>query len=460
MYKVQHCMISDRSSWIYEYCDRYAILSWHLYNAALFRIRQIFTGWDKECLTPNEKEVFDEVSVLEESFPSIRVRRVISYTHLEKLMRVTHSPDFFSGLPMQTSQAVVRQAVTDFKNWLASVREYKKEPGSFLGRPGMPRYKKSACTFTMTNQDAVLYPDGLKLPCTKNRVWLSCVVQGVLKEVKVVPCYGRYILSLTFETPDVPAPSCGSHVAAIDFGTDNIAAIVCTDGSSKLYKGGAILSENRYFAMERARLSGIITKGHAHVCAHSRQLDSLSFHHANFVKDQLHKISSDIVKYCLQHGAGTLVLGENRFWKQGCRIGNSNNQSFIMMPVSFLKKLIEYKACNSGITVIRQEESYTSKASFVDGDYIPVYGTDDENAVFSGRRIRRGLYRTSGGILVNADLNAAANILKKAMPCAWDVLFDGSVCPSHRYDFLIFPEVSGFHELNPQGIPVKGIAAA
>ena len=97
-----------------------------------FRARNIFTGYDKEHRTENEVEVFQEVALLQRSYPNMHVRRVISYTHLEKMMRVTENADFFSGLPRQTAQQMVKQSVTDFKNWLASLREYKKHPEKYL----------------------------------------------------------------------------------------------------------------------------------------------------------------------------------------------------------------------------------------------------------------------------------------------------------------------------------------
>ena len=105
----------------------------------------------------------------------MHIRRVISNTHLVKMMRVTENPDFISGLPRQTAQQMVKQSVTDFKNWLASLREYKKHPEKYLGKPKMPRYKKSdLTTVIITNQDAVLYRDdigmSLKLPLQKQRL--------------------------------------------------------------------------------------------------------------------------------------------------------------------------------------------------------------------------------------------------------------------------------------------------
>lgn len=378
-----------------------------LYNAALFRVRNIFTGYDKEHRTENEVEVFQEVALLQRSYPNMHVRRVISYTHLEKMMRVTENADFFSGLPRQTAQQMVKQSVTDFKNWLASLREYKKHPEKYLGKPKMPRYKKSdLTTVIITNQDAVLYRDdigmSLKLPLQKQRLYFSNLSSDpVLKEVKIKPYYGRFLLCLTLEEPDVAFDPSGSHVCAIDLGTDNFAAIVCDDYSSAIYKGGAVLSKIQWFHKQRAKYVSIITKGHEKKHAVSKRLRDLSFHYANFVS----------------------------------------------MPITLLRTMITYKALNASIRIIEQEESYTSKADLIANDRIP----DDKDASFSGKRIKRGLYRCSNGMILNADCHAAANIMRKAIPDIWKDTRD--------YTFLSVPDVYGFHKLNPKGIPVKGIAA-
>ena len=455
-YRVTQRIISS-DDLLYPYFDDLCRKSKLLYNAALFRVRNIFTGYDKEHRTENEVEVFQEVALLQRSYPNMHVRRVISYTHLEKMMRVTENADFFSGLPRQTAQQMVKQTVTDFKNWLASLREYKKHPEKYLGKPKMPRYKKSdLTTVIITNQDAVLYRDdigmSLKLPLQKQRLYFSNLFSDpVLKEVKIKPYYGRFLLCLTLEEPDVAFDPFRSHVCAIDLGTDNFAAIVCDDYSSAIYKGGAVLSKIQWFHKQRAKYVSIITKGHEKKHAVSKRLRDLSFHYANFVKDQCHKISRSIIDFCMEHQCGTLILGVNLLWKQRSNMNKINNQNFVSMPITILRTMITYKALNAGIRIIEQEESYTSKADLIANDRIPTYGVDDKDASFSGKRIKRGLYRCSNGMILNADCHAAANIMRKAIPDIWKDTRD--------YTFLSAPDVYGFHKLNPKGIPVKGIAA-
>ena len=461
MYQVRQFIITEyRYRELFNHLDSYSALACNLYNASLYRIRQIFTGFDKPARTPNEAEVFDEVKLLESAYPSITVRRVVGYSHLEKMMRVTNNPDFFAGLPMQSAQAVVKSACMDFSNWLKALKDYKKHPDKYFGKPRMPHYKKSGghTTFTISNQDAVLYLDGknlgLKLPKLKGfRFDIGDIPDSArLVECKVRPYYGRYILSLTFETADVPFASDMPNVAAVDFGTHNIAAIVCTDRTSRLYKGGAILSENQFYAKRRASLVSMITHGHKDYCPMSKRLNNLSVRHDCFNRDQCHKISCDIIRYCIEHRAGILVLGVNKGQKQELNMAHNNNQMFYSVPLFMLRQMIIYKAARAGIDVVIQEESYTSKADFTSSDYIPTYGVDDEKAIFSGHRMKRGMYKCRDGQLVNADLNGAANILRKAFPDAFGKMLD--------FGFLKHPEVSGFHELNPKRNPVKRIEVA
>jgi putative transposase len=319
----------------------------------------------------------------------------------------------------------------------------------------MPHYcKKERKSFTITNQDAVLYPvyketeDGenyagreLKLPGIRHRLRLPNIPEDAkLREVKVCPWYGKYMLILVMETEEVPVSKERPYVAGVDLGTDNIAAIVTTDHASRVYKGGAVLSENRLFHKERAKAVSILTKGTGKQNAHSRHLDFLSRKHDCFTRDVMHKISADIVRFCEEHRAGTIVIGTNPLWKQRVNMGRANNQKFMSVPHTILRRMITYKAEAAGITVVLQEESYTSKADVTAKDRMPVYGKAEEKPAFSGRREGRGLYRCQGGLVINADCNGAANILRKAIPEAWNETYD--------FRFLAYPESVTFRRLN------------
>ena len=451
----ERIIVSKHDEDLFTYFHGEGALAEPLYNAALFRIRQIFCGWDKkpEERYDLEKQVFAEVDKLHEVYPNVRVRRVISYTALEKLMRVTENPDFFAGLPMQTAQEVLKLAVRDFKSWLKALKDYKQNPGKYLGRPKMPKYKTAPVIgFTFTNQDCVLYKDDdgrtyMKFPKTDARLYVTQLYTRMdVREVTVEPYYGKFKVGIVIEwhmepyyldSPDFP------NMAGVDFGVGNIVALACTDQTSAVFKGGAIKSENQMFAKSRAHGVSEITKGTQYKYATSAHLQRLSLHHDCFLNDQLHKISMEIIRYCVAHKVSILVLGVNKLWKQKTDMLRKNNQNFVAMPHARLRWLIEYKALKAGIKVLEQEESYTSKSDITANDPIPVYGEKGADKVqFSGRRTKRGQYKCHNGLIINADCNGAANILRKAIPTAWSKVTD--------FTFLGRPASYDFNRLNPR----------
>ena len=423
MYRVSRILVSKRKQpQLYMYLSEYAKLAKNLHNAALFRMRQNFTAYGKTALSGNELAVRAETQLVHEKYGS-EVKQVLSYVQLERMMRLTENPDFFSELPMQTAQQILKQTARDFKSWLTALKAYKKDVSKFLGRPKMPGYRKCEYdTFTMTNQETVLYAGKngyvLKLPKTNIRIPVPHLGSDVrLREVKVKPFYDSFEILLTLETEDAQA-STGSACCAIDLGVNNIAAIVTNTGKSVIYKGGAVKAANQWFNKERARLVSVLTKdGKPYRPTH--RLDALSRKRTLFLRDYMHKVSHGIIRFCLDNGIGTIVIGENKGWKQNSNIGHRNNQAFVSVPFEMLKNQLVYKAEAVGICVLMQDESNTSQADFLAGD-----SCAEKN--FSGKRIRRGLYRSATGVTVNADLNAAANIMRKALPEAFSGMSDFS----------------------------------
>ena len=460
-YRVGRVIVrADRNPELHTYFSETGRLANNLGNAALFRLRNHFTAKGKDVLSVNEQQVEDEVFKTESVSSKSGKRAVLSYTFLEKLMRVTENPDFFAKLPKQTAQAVLKERAGDMNNWTKSLKAYKKDPSSFTGKPKMPKYwKKGAChTYTMTNQDCVIYQDKkgfpvMKLPYTKIRLRIEELPEGaVLKEVKVKPYYNDFEVLYTYEVKDGETEASAlPNKCGIDIGVDNTVSAVTNEGSSLLVKGGAVKAANQWFNKQKAYYTGILTRGKEsakHPSTH--MLDSLSRNRNQFLTDHFHQLSAFFVKWCLERRVGTIVIGHNKDWKQNVNTGKKNNQTFVSIPFNTLIWMIRYKAEREGIRVIEQEESYTSKASFLDNDLIPVYGKNDKDASFSGRRIKRGLYRSKNGTVINADLNGAANILRKAEQDAFEGVKD--------FSFLQNPTVIRFTDLHKRN-PVKGIAA-
>ena len=235
-------------------------------------------------------------------------------------------------------------------------------------------------------------------------------------------------MSLVFddekETPVTRPPH---RMVGIDLGVDNTAAITNNLGlPCLLFKGGVLKSINQLYNKKMAAIQSEQTKGTDKKFVMTKKTHSLCVWRNNRIEDTINKIGSSIVAWCCDNDVDTIVIGHNTHWKQNANMGKKNNQTFVQLPLYKLILNITYRAERCGIRVINREESYTSKASFLDNDAIPTYGKNDEEYKFSGKRIKRGLYKAADGTVINADLNGSANILRKEFPDAF---------ASHQPDF-------------------------
>lgn len=169
--------------------------------------------------------------------------------------------------------------------------------------------------------------------------------------------------------------------------------------------GRPLKSINQYYNKEKARLQAHL-KGNKKT---SKRIYSITNKRNNKVKDYLHKSSRKIVNFLVSNNISTLIIGYNEEWKQNINLGRANNQAFVNIPFYTFIKQLEYKCKLEGISVILTEESYTSKCSFLDGESIEKHNN------YLGKRIKRGLFRSAEGKLINADLNGSLNILRKVV---------------------------------------------
>ena len=181
-----------------------------------------------------------------------------------------------------------------------------------------------------------------------------------------------------------------------------------------LVNGRPLKSVNQHYNKQRAHHQKHLAKAKRFT---SRQLDRITTKRNRRVNAYLHTASRRIINLLVQEGIGTLVIGKNPFWKQEVEMGRKNNQEFVHIPHARFIDMLTYKAKLVGIQVILHEESYTSKASFLDRDDIPTYDPKRaEKPHFSGKRETRGLYRASDGRRIHADVHGSYNILRKAFP--------------------------------------------
>ena len=445
-------VVSEKDD-LYPYLDNIAHMGNNLYNAALFRLRQVMTGIFKEekDITPNEKGVLDEIRATlprmirpKSGKPFLMPTKKtykLSYYFLNSLLLNSNNPDYCcESLPRQTAQQILRVAVRDMKAFYGAKREYKKDPGKFTGEPKLPHYKKPGgkSSFYMTNQECYLeYTDGkayLKLPKAEGRRYCvgGYVQQGWrLKQITVVPFHNVYVMHMIVNDlqPEVKVKEESERICAIDLGVDNFAAIASNISTlpCMLLKGGAVKNANQWYNKRMALYKSEQTKGTTNKFVPTPQSDRLGVWRENYMNDFMHKCAKLVIEWCLDNKIDTVVVGVNKEFKQNAELGKVNNQNFVQIPWAKFRWDMEYLCKETGLIYIEQEESYTSKASFIDNDPIPVYGSKDI-PVFSGKRRPtaykgnksvtgfRGLYRTADGTIVNADLNAAANIGRKAFP--------------------------------------------
>ncbi|MFE6075072.1 RNA-guided endonuclease InsQ/TnpB family protein [Paenibacillus sp. NPDC057886] len=407
----------------------------NLYNTTNFYIRQVFTAFGRnEPLQPLQQNVMDTLAAhidamngrLSEKnrsqpfqLPS-QESPFVHYRFLDALFKVMEQPDY-RALSAQSSQGIMKVV---FQNWTAfftSMRDYCNHPEKYRGKPHIPGYARGKVKELMfSNQDCIIKERKyLKFPKTRLQLNVGKLgsTYGQLKQVRVVPRYGQYVVELVFACQIEKIETSNENVMAIDLGVDNLATIVTTTGSQPIVvKGKIVKAMNQYYNKMKAYYTGILRQGKepgkgAHM---SGRLERLHLKRHRRIKDLFHKASHCIVKLAVKEQIGTIVVGHNEGWKQASTLGRRNNQNFCHIPHQMLVSMIRYKAAEQGIAVILTEEAYTSKACFMDQDPLPRYGEKGER-VFSGKRVYRGLYQSPRG-LIHADVNGAANIMRKVFP--------------------------------------------
>ncbi|WP_246844281.1 RNA-guided endonuclease TnpB family protein [Hydrocoleum sp. CS-953] len=195
----------------------------------------------------------------------------------------------------------------------------------------------------------------------------------------------------------------------MDLGLDNLATCVSNTGSSFILDGRKLKSINQWYNKENSRLQSI--KDKQGIKGLTKKQISITINRNNKVRDYLNKAARYLINWCSKNQISTIVVGVNPGMKQNINLGKKTNQKFVQIPHHNLRMKLKSMCYRYGLTYKEQEESYTSKASFLDGDLIPVYNADNPTEYnFSGKRIKRGLYKTREGKLINADCNGAVNI--------------------------------------------------
>ena len=419
---------------LFEWCDRNAHCANNLYNAALFRERQLMFASKKNIheLSNNELSVMSEVefALLDMNKPkSVLPSGVISYTFLDAVMKYNNNPDYNAeGFPKHCAQNVLKNVLQDIKSYFESVKDWNNNPEKYAGMPKFPNYKRKQgiTSFKSSNIECKIHQTKrgnyyCSLPKTKETVRLGKKIPGKLMEVHVTPMHSIYQMSFVFDDgTDASVCTERERIIAVDPGINNLMAVTNNCGlPCILFNGKPLKSVNHLYNQQISNIMSENTRGTTNRFVPTPHYQKATLNRNNRVKDFLVKSARILIDWCVENRIDTIVLGKNVGWKKNTNMGSVTNQNFVQIPHAQLCKIIMYLAEREGITVIEHEESYTSKASFLSKDAIPSYRKENQKYSFSGKRIKRGLYREVDGREINADLNGSANILRKAFPDAF-----------------------------------------
>ncbi len=386
--------VIDRKDPRYSVIDEAAFKSKNLYNAANYEMRQtyIFEG------------------------------RSLSYNEMDKRMQ---QHEAYQALPAKVAQQVLMQLDKAWTSFKEARQAYEQDPSRFTGRPCLPKYKhkvegRNMLVYTVQAlskpgvRDGLIRPSGLPITVESEHT--------IVDQVRIVPRHGHYVVEVIYTKAPIQAKVDPSFCVGIDLGVTNLAAIASNREGfvPRLVNGRPLKAWNQWYNKRMKALKKQLPKEDRERV--TRQMERITNTRNRRIHHYLHTASKRIIDFLVANGIGTIIIGKNPLWKQEASMGRRNNQNFVSIPHARFIDMLAYKAALVGIQVEVREESYTSKASFLDLDPIPDYRpNDDTEHVFSGKRIgrRKRLYRTKDGRKICADINGAYNILRKSRPDAF-----------------------------------------
>ena len=373
----------------YAIIDEAAFRSKNLYNAALYEIRQSF----------------------------IHEGKYLNYNEIQRRMQ---SHEAYKALPAKVSQQILMVLDRNWKSFFEALQAYNEDPSKFLGRPKLPKYKhKTEGRNILVYTIQALSKRGLKRGLIQPSM-LPIEVQTKQKDidqVRIVPRKGFYVVEVVYEKDVKQADVNPAYYAGIDIGMYNLVALTSNKPGfqSVVVNGRPVKSVNQFYNKRKADLQKQL--GHTGTTA---RMERMTNKRNRRIDQYMHTASKQIIDLLVKEGIGVLCIGKNDAWKQEANMGKRTNQNFVQIPHARFIAMLTYKAELVGVTVKVTEESYTSKASLLDLDPLPVRKNgDDTKHTFSGKRVKRGLYRASDGRSINADINGAGNIIRKVAPDAF-----------------------------------------
>ena len=395
MYLTQSNVIRGLSKEEYSILRETCQYSNNLYNVALYNIRQYYFQ-DKKFLKYEEN------------------------------YHVCKENENYGLLQAGVSQQTLKVADRSFKSFFNLIKKAKSGEYRFKDIK-MPRYREKGGMFNLIlSTNAINIKNGfLTVPMSRKFSKLhggrqvripfpERLENKTIKEVRICPIYhGRYFkIQYCYLQEEEPQDVSVDNVLAIDIGLENLAACVTNTGTAFIMDGRKLKSINQYWNKQKAYYQGIADKQRQ---KKTHRLNALARKRNNRTQDYIRKVARYIINYCIEHHIGTVVCGYNGDFKRSMNLGKITNQQFTQISFGSLRETLGGLCGRYGMRYIEQEESYTSKASCLDLDDIPVYNLGQPyTGAFSGKRVHRGLYQFADGRIANADVNGAANILRKS----------------------------------------------
>ena len=343
----------------------------------------------------------------------------LSYYKVQKEFQEKNNFDY-KQLPAKVSQQIMRLVDQNFSSFFAALKDWKVNPGKYKGKPKIPKYLDSMDgRFETVYTNQAISKKALKkgfivlsgLPDLKTK---TEVADKKINQVRIIPRVGKYIIEVVYTVPNISMKLDNGKYAAIDLGVNNLATVTTNlEGDKPLVVDGRkVKSINHHYNKLKAKYQSQIPT--YKLKKTTKRLRRIEVKRENKINDYFHKSSRYIVNQLVSKGANTLIIGKNNEWKQDTMLGKVGNQNFVQIPFNKFISMLTYKCSLVGIEVKLVTEEYTSKCSFLDNEEI---GKHD---AYMGKRKHRGLFISSTGRTINADVNGSYNILRKCKPSAFN----------------------------------------
>ena len=360
----------------YDEIDNLCWLSKNLYNSTLYNVRQYY---------------FEN-------------KKLLKYQVINKMYVDTNNTDY-RALPAKVSKCTQMLVEHNFKSFFALLK--LKSKGKYDKPIKIPKYldKKKGRQVVHYEKGAISFKEQGYIKLSKTNIKIKTkLTKDKVQFVRLVPKNNYIVIEIGYNIKE-QEQKLNDNVLAIDIGVNNIASCVTTNGDKFLINGKQLKYINHNYNKRIANIQSKLKLTHNK--NKSRYKSNITNKRNNRINDYLHKITTYIVNQAVSKNITTIVVGYNKEWKQDTNMSRSNNQNFVNIPFYKFISMLDYKCKLKGIIFKTITEEYTSKCSFIDNEEI------GKHKEYVGRRINRNFFKSKGGIIINADINGAYNILKK-----------------------------------------------